>query len=76
MNKHCLTIESLPEILTAKHISDYLGISRRRVYELFQIKPQYGGIPNFDIGYSKRVDKRDFLLWIENRKREKVQISC
>jgi len=63
--------DELPDILTAQHISDYLGISRRRVYELFQWKPEVGGIPNFDIGFSKRVDKQDFLNWIEARKQEK-----
>ncbi len=67
------TMEELPEILTAQHIADYLAISRRRVYELFQIKPVAGGIPNFDIGLSKRVDKQDFIDWIEARKREKEQ---
>lgn len=63
--------EELPEILTAQHIAKYLGISRRRVYELFQLKPQYGGIPNFDIGFSKRVEKDDFIDWIQRRKLEK-----
>ena len=63
----------LPEILTAQHIATYLGISRRRVYELFQLKPNYGGIPSFDIGGSKRVEKKDFIKWIEARKGEKAQ---
>lgn len=68
-----MPISELPEILTAQHISDYLGISRGKVYALFQINPASGGIPNFDIGTSKRVDKRDFLGWIEIRKSEKTQ---
>lgn len=59
--------EELPVILTAKHIADYLQISRRRVYELFQIKPEAGGIPNFEIGSSKRVKKVDFIAWIAER---------
>lgn len=61
----------LPEILTAKHISDYLGISRHRVYELFQQNPAAGGIPN--LGLSKRVDKQDFMAWINDRKQEKAE---
>lgn len=65
------TWESLPDALTAAHISQFLGISRRRVYELFQISVKYGGIPNFEIGASKRVDKSDFKVWIEQRKEEK-----
>ncbi|UCZ53716.1 helix-turn-helix domain-containing protein [Bacillus shivajii] len=64
-------MDELPEILTAKHIAEYLGISRRRVYELFQLKPKHGGIPNFDIGFSKRVYKEDLKNWIENRKEAK-----
>lgn len=73
MAQKTYTMDSLPEILTARHISDYLCISRRRVYELFQLKPAVGGIPNFDIGASKRVEKQDFIDWIEERKREKEQ---
>lgn len=53
--------DELPEILTALDIATYLGISRRRVYELFQLKPEFGGIPNFEIGLSKRVEKKDFF---------------
>ena len=63
--------DQLPDILTAQNIADYLGISRRRVYELFQMTPEHGGIPNFDIGMSKRVRKEDFLRWIERRVQEK-----
>jgi len=70
------TKETLPDILTAQHISDYLSISRRRVYELFQLKPEAGGIPNLDIGASKRVDKQDFLNWIDARKQAKAKKSA
>jgi len=61
----------LPEILTAKDISSYLSISRRRVYELFQLHPEHGGIANFEIGFSKRVLKDDLALWIKNQKKKK-----
>ncbi|TGE37083.1 DNA-binding protein [Desulfosporosinus fructosivorans] len=64
--------DDLPEILTAQHIATYLGISRRRVYELFQTFSSAGGIPNFDIGASKRVEKKDFFAWIDARKQEKT----
>lgn len=66
-------MNDLPEILTAQHIATYLGLSRRRVYELFQTNQKSGGIPNFDIGNSKRVEKKDFLAWIEARKGEKAE---
>lgn len=66
--KKYITWGSLPDILTAQHISQFLGISRRRVYELFKIRVDHGGIPNFEIGTSKRVDKIDFEQWISKRK--------
>ena len=68
-----MPIDELPEVITAQHISDYLGISRGKIYTLFQIKPASGGIPNFDIGNSKKVEKKDFVEWIEARKREKAE---
>lgn len=68
-----MPISELPEIITAQNIATYLGISRRRVYELFQTTPKHGGIPNFDIGASKRVEKKDFVAWIEARKGEKAE---
>lgn len=64
-----MTNNNLPPILTAQHIADYLQISRRRVYELLQVKPEYGGIPNFAIGTSRRVTVEDFLQWIEEQKK-------
>jgi len=68
-----MSIDELPEIITAQHISDYLGISRGKIYTLFQINPASGGIPSFDIGNSKKVEKKDFVAWIEARKREKSE---
>jgi len=46
-NKECILMnkDELPEILTAKLIAAYLGLSLRRVYELFQTFPSAGGIP-------------------------------
>lgn len=71
--KQYTTWDSLPDFLTAKHIAEYLAISRRRVYELFQIHPDFGGIPNFDIGASKRVEKSDFKNWITMKKESKLK---
>jgi len=66
----------LPEIMTAKDISSYLGISRRRVYELFQLHPDHGGIENFEIGMSKRVLKEDLIKWIGKQKKVKqIEVS-
>lgn len=66
-----MSMDELPEILTAQHISDYLGISRGKIYELFQINPASGGIPSFAIGTSKRVEKKDFIKWISDQKNKK-----
>ena len=60
--------KNLPQILTAQHIANYLGISRRRVYELLQMSEEAGGIKCFQIGISKRVDKDDFLSGLKKRK--------
>lgn len=64
-----ITMESLSEILTAQDIASYLKISRGSVYELLKLKPQHGGIPNIAIGLSKRVEKKDFIKWIEDQKK-------
>ena len=68
--KTSATFRELPEILSAQHIADYLGISRKKVYELFQKNNSNGGIPNFSIGATRRVDKIDLLKWIEKLKTE------
>ncbi len=70
--KKFTTWESLPDTLTALHISQFLGISRRRVYELFQTRVEHGGIPNFSIGTSKRVEKSDFIQWIIQLKKKQA----
>lgn len=66
------SLDELPEILTAQDIAKYLRISRGSVYELFKIRPEQGGIPNIAIGLSRRVEKKDFLNWIEAKKQEKA----
>lgn len=63
-----MTAHNLPPVLVAQQIADFLMISRKRVYELLQLHKEHGGIPNFQIGASRRVDRDDFLAWIETRK--------
>jgi len=62
-------LDNLPHILTAQDIASHLRIGRKRVYELMQTSPKHGGIPSFSVGKSVRVEKRDFVKWIETRKR-------
>lgn len=60
--------DTLPDMLTAQNVADYISISRRRVYELFQLPVERGGIPCIEIGTTKRVDKRDLIKWLESKK--------
>jgi excisionase family DNA binding protein len=66
--KRHTTWESLPDTLTAQHISEFLAISRKTVYELLKVNVEQGGIPFFHIGASKRVDKKDLKHWIDKVK--------
>lgn len=68
-----MTKDQLPAVLTAQDIADYLKISRRRVYELFQRSEESGGIRNYEIGFTKRVDIEDFFAWLEKKKDQKQQ---
>lgn len=61
-------IEDLPQMLTAQHIADYLIIARNTVYDLFKLPPDRGGIPNFNIGKSRRVMKSDLVSWIQSQR--------
>lgn len=65
-------LEEYPEIMTAAHIAEYLQISRRRVYELIQLKPDSGGIPCIEIGLTKRVKKDSFIGWLNFKEKEVV----
>jgi excisionase family DNA binding protein len=69
--KSYTTWDSLPDTLTAAHIAEFLGISRKTVYELFKLDVEHGGIPNFEIGTSKRVEKSDLETWIADQKQKK-----
>lgn len=62
-----ITFGEFPDILTAKHISEHLHLSKVRVYELLRLAPCAGGIKSFGIGRSKRVAKQDYLDWLEVR---------
>jgi excisionase family DNA binding protein len=66
-----MSLDTLPEILTAEHMAKYLGLSRRVIYDLMKTKPEAGGIPSFNIGYSVRAEKSDFILWIKAQKAKK-----
>lgn len=54
----------LPPVLTAEDIQKYLNVSKSKAYGLFKEK----GFPTIIIGGNKRVNKNDFLNWLENQK--------
>lgn len=63
-----MKLEELPEVLTAQHIADYLGLARLTIYEQYKIPPSRGGIPNFNVGKSRRTLKRDFIDWLNKQR--------
>lgn len=69
MNK---PLDEYPEILTCADISEYLHLSRRRVYELLKLSPAHGGIPSFEIGASKRAKRASFKLWVDKLEQEQT----
>jgi excisionase family DNA binding protein len=56
---------SLPPVLTAHDIHNYLNISKSKAYDLFKEE----GFPTIIIGGNKRVYKDDFLNWVEKQKK-------
>ncbi|KHL95373.1 hypothetical protein QW71_12990 [Paenibacillus sp. IHB B 3415] len=61
----------LPPHLTAKQISEFTSLSKRKVYVLMSISPEVGGIPSFKVGpKSILADRDEFLDWWEKTKRE------
>lgn len=59
-----MTVDEMPEILTAKHIAEHLHLSKPRVYELMRTPVAAGGIPSFVIGKSCRARKIEYLTWV------------
>lgn len=65
--------DQLDDVLDAKEIAALFKISKRRVYELFQLSPDHGGIPNYVIGSTIRADKEDVRRWKESLKKSKAR---
>jgi excisionase family DNA binding protein len=55
---------NLPPVLNAEDIQKYLNVSKSKAYDLFKVK----GFPTIIIGGNKRVNKDDFLNWLEGQK--------
>jgi excisionase family DNA binding protein len=52
-----------PLILTAEHVSEIMGISKRIAYEMME----YKGFPLIRVGRLKRVNRDSFFGWLENQ---------
>jgi hypothetical protein len=70
-----MTLEELPEVLTAQQIADYLGLARLTIYEQYNIPVDRGGIPNFSIGKSRRTFKSDFIQYLNRQRSFKDDIA-
>lgn len=55
-----VSVESLPDVLTAESISGYLNIGYVKALKLIR----YGGIPYLKLGNTYRVSKVNFLKWL------------
>lgn len=60
-----VVLEMLPEVLTAKHIAEYLHVTPRAVYGWMKDSSSKGGLKVFRIGKVCRVYKRDFEAWLK-----------
>lgn len=62
--------DKMPDEMSAQNIADIFGIDRRRVYDLFDLPLEKGGIPNYSIGTSRRADKEDVKKWRDELKKK------
>ena len=56
--------QDLPNVLSAKEVQTYLGISRTTVYRLFHDE----NFPAFHIGNRLLVQRSDLLHWLDGQK--------
>lgn len=52
-----------PLILTAEHIAEIMGVSKRIAYEIME----YKGFPLIRLGRLKRVNREAFFKWVEKQ---------
>lgn len=50
-----------PLILDAKHVQEILGVSRRRAYEIMDLK----GFPLLRLGRNKKTPRDKFFAWLD-----------
>lgn len=56
-----MTREELPEVLTPKHVQDFLGLSRRGTYDLMENPPFHVA----RVGRLYKISKQVFFKWLD-----------
>ena len=57
----------LPELLSPKQVKEYLGCNNTTLYGLLKSRT----FPSFRIGKRYYIEKDKFLVWMENKQKEK-----
>lgn len=70
-----MTIDEMPEVLTAKMIAEHLHLTNTRIYELMSISTDAGGIPSFRVGRSPRVHRDKYLAWVASRETNEAPVQ-
>lgn len=58
------TLETLPDIINATELKDYLRMSKAGVYNLLHAKD----FPTLVVGSRRMVMKKDFIAWLDQHK--------
>jgi hypothetical protein len=58
-----MSIEEMPDVITAQHIGGHLGMSAKAAYNLLHLSPDVGGIRSFNVGKLVRAHKSDYIKW-------------
>jgi excisionase family DNA binding protein len=59
-----LSKEDYPLVLKVEQVAQILGVSKRRAYEIMDLK----SFPLLKVGRSKRVSRDSFFQWLDGQK--------
>jgi excisionase family DNA binding protein len=59
-----MDLKDLPLVLKVEQVAEILGVSKRRAYEIMDLKT----FPLLKVGRSKRVSRDAFFQWLEGQK--------
>lgn len=62
-----MSLDEMPDVITAKHIAGHLQITSRGAYNLMNLSKEAGGIPSFRIGKPIRTKKKDYIEWLNKQ---------